>query len=205
MEYIDLTHTFISAMPVYPGDPLPVIKQIASLDKDGFIDQEVRTGMHVGTHLDAPQHFIDGGAAVADIDPARLMGRGVLVDARGKNSIDVDALDRMEIQPGDIVLIWSGWSSKFGPPDYFENYPQLTEAFAMKLVDKKISIVGMDLPSPDKPPFSIHKTLLKNDILLIENLTNLEKLFSFTTFNVIALPPKWPTNAAPVRVIARID
>ncbi len=202
--YIDLTQTFSASIPVYPGDPAPKVEQFATLDKDGFVDHQVTTGMHVGTHIDAPQHFVDGGAAISDIDVARFFGRGVLIDARPKNPIDLDLLTGKDIQPGDIVLICTNWTLKFGQPDYYYSYPELSEALAKALIEKKVSMIGLDTPSPDRPPFPIHKLLLKNDILLIENLTNLEQLFNTPKFQVIALPAKWQTNAGPVRVVAQV-
>ena len=73
------------------------------------------------------------------------------------------------------------------------------------MVNRKpgIKIIGIDSPSPDRSPYEIHKLLMKNDILIIENLTNLAELTSHEEFDVIALPTKFDTEAAPVRVVAR--
>jgi len=98
----------------------------------------------------------------------------------------------------------TGFSDKFGQEEYFKSYPELQEEFSLKLVELGISIVGMDTPSPDRSPFKIHKLLLKNDVLIIENLTNLKTLLEFNNFNVSALPPKLEAEAAPVRVVAQV-
>ena len=98
----------------------------------------------------------------------------------------------------------TGFSNKFGVPEYYESYPEITAAFASKMVELGVSIVGMDTPSPDRPPFVIHKLLLGNDVLLIENLTNLESLLEHVQFTVAALPAKFDAEAAPVRVVAQI-
>ena len=63
----------------------------------------------------------------------------------------------------------------------------------------------MDTPSPDKYPYKIHKILLKEEILIIENLTNLEELLGVNNFDVIALPAKFYSDGAPIRVIAQIN
>jgi len=60
----------------------------------------------------------------------------------------------------------------------------------------------MDSPSPDNYPFSVHKILLSNDVLIIEMLTNLDKLIGVSEFNVIALPPKFDTAGSFTRVVA---
>ena len=100
------------------------------------------------------------------------------------------------------MLFRSG--AKYRDRSYFENFPTITEEFAKRVVESKVKIVGMDLPGPDQPPFPIHKALLGNGILIIENLTNLDKLLGVTNFEVIALPAKLHADAAPARVIARI-
>lgn len=216
--YIDLTQTFMVEMPVYPGDPKPKLKQIATIEKDGFTDHEITTGMHVGTHMDAPWHMIASGKKISEIDPEKFFGSGKLIDARGLEKIGPELLIGIEAGPprvdsskasgtrveaGDIVLVFTGFGSKFKEPEYYEKYPELTEDFANKLVELKIKVIGIDTPSPDRPPFVVHKILLGNEILIIENLTNLEKLLN-QKFEVIALPAKFETDAAPTRVIAKI-
>lgn len=203
MKYIDLTHTFKKEMPAYPGDPMPELIQVSSIDKDGYNDFQVKTGMHVGTHMDAPLHMLPGGKRLSEYSADTFFGEGRLIDARGKNSVDVDLLEGRKISKGDIVLIMTGFYKKFGATDYYEKYPEITESFASKLIELGVKMVGLDTPSPDRPPFKIHKMLLKNEILIIENLTNLEELLKCTQFSVVALPAKFDAEAAPVRVITQ--
>jgi kynurenine formamidase len=72
------------------------------------------------------------------------------------------------------------------------------------MVERKIKILGMDTPSPDKPPFSVHKLLLKSKIFILENLTNMEELLEAKKFEVIALPLKIKADSSISRVVARI-
>jgi kynurenine formamidase len=205
MRYIDLTHMFDESMPVYPGDPPATLKQVASIDKEGFSDHLLSTGMHVGTHMDAPLHMIEGGKRISDIAPEKFFGRGYLVDARGASVIDRNLVDVNAVREGDVVLLFTGFSSKFGQLEYYETYPTITEEFAELMVQKKVRIVGMDTPSPDRPPFPVHKILLKHEILIIENLTNLEQLLAVKEFQVAAPPMKFHADAALVRAIAQVS
>jgi kynurenine formamidase len=205
MRIIDLTQTFTDKMPVYPGDPEPSLKQAAYLEKDGYNDHQLTTVMHVGTHMDAPLHMIEGGKTMDQISPEKFFGKGVLVDARGKDKVDAALLDSTHIKEGSIVLIHTGFGSRYRTDSYFENYPQIMEDFAQRMVDLKVKIVGMDILGPDQPPFSTHKILLGNEVLIVENLTNLDQLLDVKEFEVIALPSKFQADAAPVRVIARIS
>lgn len=198
-HYIDLSHTFTAQMPVYPGDSLP---ELTKTDHETHTNFHVKTGMHVGTHIDAPIHMIKNGTKLSEIPVDHFFGKGHLIDARNK-SITAEILENYTIHPGDIILIHTGFSTHFRQPEYFENYPDITEKFAQKLVELKVKIVGMDTPSPDREPYKIHKILLSNNILIIENLTNLEQLKN-KEFEIIALPPKFETDASPLRVVAKV-
>jgi len=199
--YIDLTQVFGKDMPVYPGDSLSELKQVASVEQEGTANHRLTTGMHVGTHMDAPFHMIAGGKRISDFTPDKFFGKGKLIDARGQEKIGPEFLEGIEV--GDIVLVFTGFGLKFHDNDYYEKYPELTEEFARKAVKFGVKLVGMDTPSPDRPPFISHKILLAAEILIIENLTNLEQLID-KKFEVVALPVKLETDAAPTRVVAKI-
>lgn len=205
IKYLDLTHTFTASMPVYPGDSKPELVQSAFIDRDGVVDHRLESGMHVGTHMDAPAHMVKDGKYLSEYPSEKFFGRGILIDARDKTFADADLLSGANIQAGDIVLICFGWSKKFGDDEYYKKHPELTKAFANKLVELGVSIVGMDTPSPDKAPYQVHKILLPHDILIIENLANLEALRGKQSFEIIALPAKFQTDAAPCRVVAKLN
>ena len=174
---IDLTHTYTDDMPVYPGDPCARLYQTCTHEKDGLADHKIESCMHVGTHIDAPLHMIDGGAYISEIPLEQCEGRGVLIDARGHKDIDAPLLNDVGIQAGDIVLVWTGFGSKFRDPSYFEKWPVMTPEFSQALVDKNIAMIGMDTAGPDMDEsFPAHKIFLGQGVLIIENMTNLEAL-----------------------------
>ncbi|MEK7542555.1 MAG: cyclase family protein [Patescibacteria group bacterium] len=205
MRIIDLTHTFTPDMPMYPGDPKATLEQVAFLEKDSFNDHKLTTVMHVGTHMDAPLHMIGDGKRIDEIPPERFFGKGKLIDVRGKMNIDKSVLDGVIIEKDSIVLLYTGFGSKYRIDDYFKGYPDLKEDFAKKMVELGVKIVGMDMLGPDyDKPWITHKILLGSGITILENLTNLDQLVDVEDFEVIALPAKLQADAAPVRVIARI-
>lgn len=202
--YIDLTHTFTGHMPVFPGDPEPELVKIADIGKDGFVDHQIKTAMHIGTHMDAPGHILSGGKFLHEYPAEKFFGRGVFIDARGKSSAGMDLLASADIKKGDIVLVCFGWSSEFGQDEYYQNYPEINKEFAQKCGELGVSIIGMDTSSPDRAPYEVHKILFKHDILIIENLTNLESLIGKKNFEIITLPAKFQAEAAPCRVVAKV-
>jgi len=174
-----------------------------NVSSDGFTDYLLTTGMHIGTHIESSAHMLDNGTRLIDTPIERFIGPGILIDARDKKKIDASILNK-DIPQKAIVLILTGHDKKFGTQNYYQHFPQISHDFAQLLIDSDVNIVGMDTPSPDQEPFPIHHVLFKHDILIIENLTNLEALIGITHFTVNALPAKFDTDAAPVRVVAQI-
>src|SRR3989338_7394884 len=199
---IDLSHTFSHKMPVHPDEVPPVFEQSASVNGDGYNLEVLHTSLHVGTHVDAPYHFFDDGASVSDIDLKRFVGRGLLIDARGRKEVGLDLFEHRSIQSGDVVLVMTGFDEHFGTSRYYKEHPQFTESATRYLVDQKITMVGVDSPGPDHAPYPLHPILLKAGVLILENLTGLSQLIGVDEFRVMAFPAKFKASGAPVRVVA---
>jgi len=202
--YIDLSHPISDAMPVYPGDAAVSLQQIASYRAEGHTNFVLSTGMHSGTHLDGPMHLTESLTRIAELQLEKFCGKGFLVDVVGQKTIDMPESAFNQLQPGSVVLFYSGFDQYFQQQDYYVNYPEITESTAQALVRKKVKIVGMDFPSPDYTPFLIHDILLNNQILILENLTNLSALLPYREFELLAFPLKIEADSSPVRVVARI-
>lgn len=202
MKFIDLSVPLNEKTPVYPGDPVTKIEPGGVLEKDGYEDHYVCAGTHVGTHVDAPSHMVAGGITLNQLPLERFSGRGVYVKA-GKN-LTLDAVIKVPIQKGDIVLFHTGMSDVYHQADYYENYPAITEELGHYLVEKKVKMVGVDMCSVDHEPFPVHRILLGEGILIIENLTNLSALES-KEFRVYAFPLKLELDGSPTRVVAELS
>lgn len=95
-------------------------------------------------------------------------------------------------------------SEYYYEPVYFEKYSVMPEEIADYLVERKIKMIGVDAGSVDNTDgFPIHKILLGGNVLIIENLTNLDKLTG-KELKVYALPIKLDIDGAPARVIAEV-
>lgn len=127
-----------------------------------------------------------------------------MVKVKNQLTINIEHLENTDLQSGDILLVHTSWSECYNSPSYFENYPVLTAELANYLVEKGVKMIGLDTPSPDKAPYEIHKILLKNEILIIENLTNLDQIPNIPSFELMAFPLKLEADSAPARVIAKI-
>ena len=204
MELIDLSQKLYSNIPVFPGDDPVQLKQIRVLNTDGFNDYGLSTGMHVGTHIDGPQHTTSDTRMISELPLEMFTGKGVLIDVRWEMVIEFKESYNTMISPDSVVLFFSGLNIIYGTPQYFTNYPVISEELARFLANKHIKIVGIDWFSPDYPPYPIHDIFLKNNILILENLTNLEQLLNKTNFEVFAFPLKIEADSSIVRAVARV-
>lgn len=204
MRLIDLTHTIHCGIAVYPGDEQVQLEQVKNIRSDGYSNFRLSSEMHVGTHIDGPAHMIPGSATISPLPLEQFTGKGVVIDVRGEKQIEFKESFRKEIQPETIVLFYSGLDQSFGEPEYFTNHPVLSEELALFLAGQKIKIVGFDWPSPDQHPYPIHQILLKNNIFILENLTNLDQLLKESDFEIYAFPLKIETDSSFVRAVARI-
>ncbi|MBN2879019.1 MAG: cyclase family protein [Clostridia bacterium] len=205
-EIIDLSQKLFDKMPVHPYDEEAIVIQNRFIENDKYSNTKISLGMHTGTHIDAPSHLILGGKGLESYQLSHFMGRACVINVSGKKEITLSEEDKNKIKKSEIVLFYTGYGDMFEQAEYYaEDAPVISIETAEYLVLQKIKIAGMDLPSPDRFPFVVHNILLSKDILIIENLTNLEKLLDMTEFLFMALPIKISAEASITRAIAIIE
>ncbi|MDD4111992.1 MAG: cyclase family protein [Herbinix sp.] len=204
-KYIDLSQDIIDDMPIHPYDDQVRLYKDKFLDKDKYVNYRLEIGMHSGTHIDTPMHLTDRETYINEIPVDRFIGRGLLLDVRNESLIKFKEYYSDLVREDDIVLLYTGHSDRYGTKEYYAEQPLIDKDLANFFVEKSIKMLGMDLPSPDNYPFEIHKLLFDNNILIIENLTNLSELIDVKDFDVIAFPLKIRAEASMARVVACID
>lgn len=205
MKLIDLSNWIEQDMPVFPSDEKPSLLQDKFLDKDMYNNFTIKTGTHVGTHIDSPMHLTSNTKFIGEYSPENFCGKACLVDARGLDIIKYEPLYEEYIKSKEIVLLYTGFDKFYGSDAYYNSQPIIDIAFAELLVRSGIKLIGMDTPSPDRYPFQIHKYLLSNGVFILENLRNLECLLNEKSIEVFAFPLKIKTDASLVRAVARIE
>lgn len=202
---IDLTHLIENGLPVYPGDQETSLLQSKHIRQDYYNNHQLDINMHAGTHIDGPMHLLDIQRYLSEFPLEYFIGKACLLDVTGQEIIDYEEKYESLIEPQQIVVLYTGHSKFYGQEEYFTKYPILTRGFAEMLVRKQVKMVGLDTPSPDKYPFEVHKLLFQHNILILENLTNVERLLNVSNFEIIALPMLIQADSAIARVVARID
>lgn len=205
-EWIDIS------VPVYPGnvpqwpgsDPIKIESKKEICCGQSVNDRNISMNLHTGTHLDAPEHFIDQGATIESFTLDQLIGDCFVVDCGDASEVTDTILESAKI-PKHITRILlkttnsKNWTSTFNP-----KFVGITVAAAEWLVKNNIVLIGNDYLSiqPYKGDNNIHKVLLKKSVVILEgiNLTNVEQ----GEYELFCLPMKLvKVEAAPARVIIR--
>jgi kynurenine formamidase len=199
--FIDLTLPINEKIPVFPGNPIPEITQIASIDEKGWNEKRLTFNSHFSTHIDAPRHMLEKGKTLSEYSIESFIGKAIVFDVRGESVIDVDV---DSIKSNDIVFFYTGYSSHIYESDYFENNPVISKDTIEQLIKKKISILGIDSFTPDNEPYSLHKKLFHHDIRIVENLIHLDLIPKKRFFCYIFPLNIEDADGAPCRVVAQV-
>ena len=194
MKYIDLSHKMTDKMNVYPGDHEFELKEI-STSNDSYSLSKISGGLHTGTHIDAPYHYIPNGKKVSDLEINSLIGKASILKTRNKsnknnqnknNKINDNNIASKCIKIKDlnlknslekIIILNTGYYKQWGKDSYFHEYPYISKELAKLLIENEISGIAIDTPSVDRTNHDdIHKIFLKNNVWIVENLTNMDKL-----------------------------
>jgi kynurenine formamidase len=207
MTIHDLTHLLTPDMPVYPGSTQPVIRQAATVAKDGWAEKQFTFSTHVGTHIDAPAHMVAGAPTLDQLGASHFVGPARVLDVAGRTGIGLDLLQARQgdLEGMDFVLFHTGWSSRWGRDDYFTGFPVLTPEAARWLCGRGLKGVGFDAISADpveSTRFENHLALFRAGLVLVENLTGLAALVD-RSFTFSCLPLKLhEADGSPVRAVA---
>ena len=215
LKFIDLTLPVSEKIPTFPGSPQPVFIQWENIKDDGYNLELLFLSSHTGTHLDAPYHFLEKGKKIHEISLKRLIINAILIKIRKRRDQAITKTDiqKFEKKYGKIpnestIVFWTGWQKMIKNDSYFVNNPGLSVTAAKYLISKKTNLVGIDSPSIDlgkEKRFLVHHLFAKNDVLVVENLANLDKIKSWK-FQLAVLPMKLENaTGAPVRAVGIID
>jgi arylformamidase len=216
MKIIDLSLPIEEGMMTFPTHWHPVV-EITILGRHGIEGRETRKlvlGTHIGTHADAPRHFIPNGGTIDEVPLDVLIGPATIADFTGCPSLYEIDIPELKQKLGDKIpvrlILRTGWSQYFGNLKFYNEYPFLSENAAQWLMEKGVRLIAMDTPSPDNPAHSRgtpkdspnHKVLLGAGVVLVEYLTNLKSITA-PEVELIVMPLKLKgCDGSPARCVA---
>jgi kynurenine formamidase len=187
-RFIDASQPLHDGTPAIPPLPPVEISWLLQMSAGAPLDVSLlTTATHAGTHVDAPSHAIPGGRTIDQIPPERFIRPCLVVkvEVSGDEEISADALRSATdgtLEVGDALIISTGWGELFGT-DAYREHPAIGVDAAEWMVEVGVDMVGVDLITVDAPvsrrpagfDFPVHRTLLGNDVLIIENLISLHQ------------------------------
>ena len=222
---VDMTYAINGKLPSWPGDDRTFEAQVvATPEKDGYFARSFWMLEHYGTHMDAPSHFPPGKQTLDQIPVSRFFGPAVVIDVRAEAATDADyrltagRIEKWEaahgrIAPGSIVLLRTGWSSRWPNQTRYRNmdakgvmhFPGFSVDSAKLLIARGVAGLGIDTLSIDygaSKNLEVHRVDLPAGLYNLENLVNLDQLPEAGAF-LIAAPIKLEGGSGgPCRVFA---
>jgi arylformamidase len=175
VNHIDISRPVGPETPIWPGSPgvnLVPLMQVASGDVANVSRIDIEA--HTGTHIDAPRHFVEGGATVDAIDLEVLIGEVVVAEVQG-DKIGAAELERLALPMGTRRLILRTGAShdaRYESAPFRQDFPALTADGARWVVEHGIDLIGIDYLSIqrfDDPP-DVHHVLLDAGVVILEGL-----------------------------------
>ncbi len=178
-------------MSLFDGDPDVTIDVVFTVDEDFFRVEEISTGTHAGTHIDAPRHFLNEGRSLEELSADEFVWETYVIDVRERMQtepvfqLSVDDIKNYErrnrrIARGSLVVFQTGFEEAFGTPAMFGPNPGMSaEAIQWLFDERHISGIGTDLYGPDAATdfdFLATYTVLANDGVAVVAMKNLDDL-----------------------------
>jgi kynurenine formamidase len=224
---VDLTWTLNQQNAFWPGENYKPfeLKTIATLEKDGVLSKAFSMPEHLGTHLDAPNHFEANRPSVDKISPRDLFAPGVMIDLSGPASMDADVRltsqhiarwerEHGQIPPGAVVLLNTGWGRFWDNVPRYQNrdvqgrmhFPGYSaEAAEFLAQQRQVKGIGIDTLSIDyalSRDFAVHHIINRAGKYGLENVAGLDQLPPRGFWLIIA-PIKIETGSGgPARIFA---
>ena len=210
MTIHDISVGVTPTMPVWPNNPGVELQRVNDMDHGANSNvSRLALGVHTGTHVDAPIHFVKGGTGVDTLPLDVLIGPAVVIYLPALNRITADALAGAHIPAGTQRLLIKTRNSTYwasGDTEFHTDFVAVGADAAEWLVAHHIALVGVDYLSvaPWKESRPTHEKLLTAGVVVIEglNLAHVEA----GHYQLVCLPLKLVgSDGAPARAVLLAD
>lgn len=215
-EWIDLTQPIREETPVRPLHVKPTFEDYLTHDEDGTASTVVHLETHVGTHMDAPSHFFPGAdhRTIDQVEPAEMIAEGVVLDFTHKDPGATitgaelrEQAESHDLGAGEYVILDCGATVE-DSEEYLLEYVHPDASAAEYLVEQEVACLATDALNvdPSGVPLEdhvVHRTLLPADVLIVEGLTNLDRVPAGRVDVVCTPLPYVGRDGSQVRVLVR--
>ena len=172
-KILDVTVSLAPGMPAYPGDPPFEIEPVRRHGDAPFQLSRMSLATHSGTHVDAPAHFVPGGATVDELPLEILLGKARVVEVVVRERVERADLEALDLRDDLRVLLKTRMSGQLQRPGFQEDHVYLSQDAALYLAQAGIKLVGFDYLSIDRfgsTDFPAHHALLGAGVVIVEGL-----------------------------------
>lgn len=205
--WIDVTVPLRHGMVHWPDNPpVRITRRLDMQRGDTCTVTDLALGVHSGTHMDAPAHFLAGGRGIETMPAAATIGPARVIEIRDPEAITLSELRAQRVRRGERLLFKTRNSSRCWKTDQFiKDFVYLEEDAARWLAARRVRTVGIDYLSVagfHRDPAATHSVLLKAGIWIIEGL-DLSKVGA-GSYDLICLPLKITrADGAPARALLK--
>jgi arylformamidase len=194
-------------MPHWPDNPPIFLERSQDISRgDDANVSHMAMGVHTGTHMDGPVHFIHEGAGLDEMPLEATIGEARVIEIADPQQVTAAELRRHELQPGERILLRTSNSERcWKTDDFVDDFVYISEGAAEYLAEARVRTVGIDYLSVGGYHVDggrIHRILIDGGIWIIEGLD----LSSAPAgrYDLICLPVKLHgSDGAPARAIVR--
>jgi len=202
MTIHDISVPIRSDMPIYAGDPDVELERASSIAEGGHANvSKLSMGVHTGTHVDAPVHFLEGAPGMESVSLDALCGPAVVVDGTrlDGDTIGQSDLESLDLPEGAERIILKTRNSELWNQDAFtRDFLRLDGSGARYLISRGVRTIGIDYLSVGD--HEAHRELLGAGVLPVEGL-DLRKIAP-GAYTLICLPLDLVgSDGAPARTI----
>jgi arylformamidase len=149
---LDVTLSIDGELVVYPGDAAPQVHRVSSIAEGAALTaSSLELGCHVGTHVDAPSHFLGDGASLDELSLEHFHGPAYVVDMGGRDAITAKDVHSVRIPGGAHILLKTKNSLFLKQRPFRDDYCHLTPEAAETLLGLAPLSIGIDYYSLDPP------------------------------------------------------
>lgn len=206
---VDASLPIGEGMPVWPGDGGVLFQATSSMAAgDSCNVTRISLGVHTGTHIDAPSHFVAGAGTVDAVALDALIGPAFVLDLPDVDG-PISASGIAEAPECERLVLRTGNTRRrlLHQPAFREDYAHLDESAAGEIVRRGIRLIGVDYLSVEgfaTGTSAVHDALLSAGVVAVEGL-DLEQVTG-GWWRILCLPLKLEgLDGSPARVVFERD
>lgn len=172
MQIIDISWPISNQITTYKNKNDVLIERTKEFSTHGCMESKLSCGVHTGTHVDAPAHFLENGKTIDQINLSQLIGPCQVIDVSHLTE-KITANDLISINFQTKIILFKTRNSLQATDGKFDlNFVYLDHSATAFLIEKQLNVVGIDGLGIERnqPDYATHRGLFKNNVLIIEGL-----------------------------------